>query len=280
MTDRDETAPSGSHEDDAALLARFEAQAISREEWTHRRHFQIAYLYLTQRPYDEALEKIRRGIQALNRANGVDDTPDAGYHETITVAYTQLIRQRLAVDSFVSSEDFCQRNPDLLKKGALLHHYSAELLKSREARREFVAADVHPLDSSVSATGETTRVKQVIVMRHDLGMRRGKQIAQGAHAAMAFLCYRLFEGPVSIRDFGPAQQSWLSGHFAKVCCRVNSEQELLDIYAAAKAAGLEVHLITDSGRTEFHGQPTHTCLAIGPDSAEKIDPITGHLQLL
>lgn len=30
-------------------------------------------------------------------------------------------------------------------------------------------------------------VKQVIVMRKDLNMRRGKQIAQGAHASMAAL---------------------------------------------------------------------------------------------
>jgi len=39
-------------------------------------------------------------------------------------------------------------------------------------------------------------------------------------------------------------------------------------------------LITDSGKTEFHGQPTRTCLAIGPDVADKIDPITGQLELL
>jgi PTH2 family peptidyl-tRNA hydrolase len=61
---------------------------------------------------------------------------------------------------------------------------------------------------------------------------------------------------------------------------VNSEEELMTIYEKATSAGLEVHLITDSGKTEFHGQPTRTCLAIGPDFAAKIDPITGHLELL
>ena len=125
------------------------------------------------------------------------------------------------------------------------------------------------------------RIKQVIVMRHDLGMRRGKQIAQGAHAAMAFLCERLeARGTISLADFTDAERQWLTGAFAKVCCRVDSEDQLLAIYDQALAAGLEVHLITDSGRTEFHGQPTRTCLAIGPDDAEKIDAITGSLQLL
>ena len=127
----------------------------------------------------------------------------------------------------------------------------------------------------------TKRIKQVIVMRHDLKMRRGKQIAQGAHASMSFMCRRLqATGSVSFDDFTEAQRAWLTGAFAKVCCRVNSEEELMEIHDKALKAGLEVHLITDSGKTEFHGEPTNTCLAIGPDEADKIDEITGQLQLL
>lgn len=49
------------------------------------------------------------------------------------------------------------------------------------------------------------------------------------------------------------------------------------IHDKAVAAGLEVHLITDSGKTEFHGVPTRTCLATGPNEAQKINEITGAL---
>ncbi len=127
----------------------------------------------------------------------------------------------------------------------------------------------------------SVQVKQVLVMRHDLKMRRGKQISQGAHASMSFICRRLQDaGAASLDDFTEAQRAWLTGAFAKVCCRVDSEDELMEIHDKALDVGLEVHLITDSGKTEFHGQPTNTCLAIGPDKAEKIDEITGHLQLL
>lgn len=136
--------------------------------------------------------------------------------------------------------------------------------------------------SDVAGAGlEQSRIKQVIVMRHDLGMRRGKQIAQGAHASMSFLVRRLQTQPaLALTDLSAEQQSWLSGAFAKICCRVDSEEELMAIHDSAVAAGLETHLITDSGRTEFHGQPTRTCLAIGPAPAAAIDAITGHLQLL
>lgn len=131
------------------------------------------------------------------------------------------------------------------------------------------------------------KIKQVIVMRHDLGMRRGKQIAQGSHASMAFLTRRMIhEGvhPITARNHkitvSKVEEEWFMSSFAKVCVRVNSEEELMEIYDKAKEAGLEVHLITDSGKTEFHGEPTNTCLAIGPDYSDKIDPITGELKLL
>ena len=118
-------------------------------------------------------------------------------------------------------------------------------------------------------------------MRHDLKMRRGKQIAQGAHASMAFLTRRLqSRSSIAMDDFSPNEQAWISGSFAKVCVRCNSEDELMAVHDKAIEIGLEVHLITDSGRTEFHGQPTRTCLAIGPDEATKIDQVTGDLELL
>ena len=118
-------------------------------------------------------------------------------------------------------------------------------------------------------------------MRHDLKMRRGKQIAQGAHASMAFLTRRLqSKSSICMDDFSPNQQTWIMGSFAKVCVRCNSEEELIGIHDKAVEMGLEVHLITDSGRTEFHGQATRTCLAVGPNDASKIDQVTGHLELL
>jgi peptidyl-tRNA hydrolase, PTH2 family len=131
-------------------------------------------------------------------------------------------------------------------------------------------------------------IKQVIVIRKDLKMRRGKEIAQGSHASIAWLTKRLrWPGGLNKQiaeksnrlDLSQEEIDWINGSFAKVCCQVNSKEELMEIQRKAKDAGLTVELITDSGKTEFGGQPTPTCLAIGPHKAEKIDPITGDLEL-
>jgi PTH2 family peptidyl-tRNA hydrolase len=127
------------------------------------------------------------------------------------------------------------------------------------------------------------RVKQVILIRKDLKMRRGKEIAQGSHAAMEFLVSRLRaslnrDAAVAV-DLSAIERFWISHGMAKVCLQVDSEQALLLHHEKAKQQGLSSHLIQDSGRTEFAGVPTYTACAIGPDEAGRIDPVTGDLPL-
>ena len=116
--------------------------------------------------------------------------------------------------------------------------------------------------------------KQVIVIRRDLKMRRGKEIAQGAHASMAWLVSRLPNVALS-----EAEVAWLEDGTRKICVTVNSEDELLRLDDLAKENGLTAELILDAGHTEFGGVPTWTTLAIGPDWDDRIDPVTGDLTL-
>jgi peptidyl-tRNA hydrolase, PTH2 family len=123
--------------------------------------------------------------------------------------------------------------------------------------------------------------KQVIVMRKDLGMRKGKMIAQGAHASLKVLLDRgaTHERSLSIQ-LTEAMAAWVSGRFTKVCVSVDSEAALDDIAARAAAAGVPCAVIVDAGHTEFHGVPTRTCCAVGPAWADEVDAITGALPLL
>lgn len=138
--------------------------------------------------------------------------------------------------------------------------------------------------------------KQVVVMRKDLNMTKGKMIAQGGHAILGGILkmmnngQTLIENPPEIKDgkytlsleveVGSELDQWLTGIFKKIGLKVNSEEELMEIYQKALDAGLPVNLIEDNGLTMFHGVKTKTCLSIGPCKDEDIDAITGHLGLL
>ena len=125
--------------------------------------------------------------------------------------------------------------------------------------------------------------KQVIVMRKDLGMRKGKMIAQGAHASLKVLldAGELDDARTTFTlALSPAAATWLGGRFTKVCVSVDSEAALDAIIEKARAAGLPCALIVDAGHTEFHGVPTKTCCAVGPAWADEVDAITGGLPLL
>jgi PTH2 family peptidyl-tRNA hydrolase len=125
-------------------------------------------------------------------------------------------------------------------------------------------------------------VKQVLIIRKDLNMRKGKIAAQAAHASNIFLIDKikqLQERPGEAL-FTKEELHWINNKFTKICVSVDSEQEMLEIYEMAKKSDLNVSKIVDSGTTEFNGVPTLTALAIGPDVSPLIDNVTGHLKLL
>lgn len=124
--------------------------------------------------------------------------------------------------------------------------------------------------------------KQVLVLRKDLNMRKGKMIAQGCHAGMEAvlsMAEETDEGWLIRRD--DRIWPWRSnGKYKKIAVSVNSETELKEIYEKAKSLGLICKLILDSGLTEFGSVPTYTAVAVGPGLSAEIDEVTGGLPLL
>lgn len=112
-------------------------------------------------------------------------------------------------------------------------------------------------------------MKQVIVIRKDLNMRKGKMVAQGSHASLG--SYLVTE----IKD----RNTWMTTGQTKICVSVDSEEELLKIYKMAQDAKLPNVLIRDAGHTEFK-EPTLTAVGIGPCEDDAVNQITGKLKLL
>ena len=125
--------------------------------------------------------------------------------------------------------------------------------------------------------------KQVIVMKKFPGLRTGKYVAQGAHAAMgALLSMAKLDSTgdnLIIPLYNHFIKEWLTGRFKKIALYVETDTELVGLYDAAQKAGLPAALIKDAGLTEFNGVPTLTAVGIGPGDPAVIDKITGHLKL-
>ena len=114
-----------------------------------------------------------------------------------------------------------------------------------------------------------SELKQVILVRQDLKLPSGKLAVQAAHAAVEAV---LKSGQEKVKK-------WRQQGMAKIVLKVKDESELLHYLQLAKDASLTTALITDAGRTVV-ASGTKTCVAFGPDEAEKIDLVTGKLSLL
>jgi len=131
--------------------------------------------------------------------------------------------------------------------------------------------------------------KQVIVVRKDLNMRKGKIAAQVAHASMGVILDLVANGRIvySKEDCWATQYEdmtsvteWLNGSFTKIVVSVDSEEELMGLFCLVTNTLVPCKLILDSGLTEFGGKPTFTCMAIGPWYSDRINNFTENLKLL
>ena len=111
-------------------------------------------------------------------------------------------------------------------------------------------------------------LKQVILVRQDLKLPKGKMSAQVAHASTESV----------LRSHKDDISKWRTEGMKKVVLRVKDQKELIKYKNLAEDNGLVNALITDAGRTVVE-PGTMTCLGIGPDKEEKIDKVTGNLKM-
>jgi len=126
---------------DFDLLVRFEAGTVLPQEFHHRQHVQVVWLYLQRYAVTEVLVRFPAALQSFARRVGKPNL----YHATITWAYILLVnerieRARLADRSIATFDQFAAANPDLLawKPSILERYYSNEVLADSAARATFI----------------------------------------------------------------------------------------------------------------------------------------------
>jgi len=119
---------------------------------------------------------------------------------------------------------------------------------------------------------EAFRFKQVLVVRLDLDMGRGKAAVQCAHAAVS----AAEEARNHLHNWW---KSWMEEGQLKVAVKVPDLNSVLDLERKGRSRGIPVHLVRDRGLTQVP-PGTITCLGLGPAPAGIVDSLTGNLALL
>lgn len=125
---------------DQELMDGFERAVLPVEQFRHREHVRVAFLYLVEYPALEALSRFSTALKRFAASHGKAML----YHETITWAYILLIQERMArAGRRQTWAEFARNNADLLiwKDGVLSRFYREETLKSSLAKSIFVFPD-------------------------------------------------------------------------------------------------------------------------------------------
>jgi|SRR5579872_6013293 len=126
------------------FIADWQACQLAKSCWTHAAHIGTAAYFAFDHEPAALLVLMRTGISRFNESVGGKNTEDAGYHETITRFWCNVITKFArehqpcsrfalvckAVDAFGESRDFHGK------------YYSFDVIKDRRARREWVAPDL------------------------------------------------------------------------------------------------------------------------------------------
>jgi hypothetical protein len=124
---------------DEEFIAALERCSLPETDFTHAAHVRAAYLYLRAGSFGQAIDRM---AAAIRRYAGSLGKPDR-YHDTITVGFLALIRERICERGDGGGwPGFAAANPDLLNRNRLLEHYPREQLQSPLARRVFMLPQV------------------------------------------------------------------------------------------------------------------------------------------
>ncbi|KAN0004532.1 hypothetical protein ACTFIZ_010687 [Dictyostelium cf. discoideum] len=126
-------------------------------------------------------------------------------------------------------------------------------------------------DYEIEYDEEIGDCKQVLVIRTDLGMTKGKIIAQCCHASLG-------ARQKALKDTKKVLRQWENFGCAKITLKANSKEELVDLRNKAKELGVVSYLVLDSGHTQIPSGSA-TVLAVGPAPKEAVDAVTKHLKL-
>lgn len=120
-------------------------------------------------------------------------------------------------------------------------------------------------------------MKQIFIMRKDLGMKSGKLATQVAHASSMIIKDICLEGTEKDKE---DMELWINDFdYRKIVLKTDSEESVLHYEKICKENNLNYFLVIDNGYTVFNGEKTITGIGIGPHDNEVVDRLFSELKL-
>ena len=116
---------------DEQFLQEFENCTL--QEFHHRDHIRMAWLYLSKFGYSQGSTKVKEGIKKFAVAKGATTL----YHETITEFWIRLVQHVIENHPSKTFEQFFASFPPLEDSKSIYRHYTKDFLMSETARKEW-----------------------------------------------------------------------------------------------------------------------------------------------
>ena len=134
-------------EDIAILIEGFRSRTLPAAHWTHEAHLITGLWFNYNYSELEAICFLRSGIISYNISSGGENTPEKGYHETLTLFWCRILNNFVKLNEGLSLVDLCDKflGSKWSSKELPLEYYSREVLLSLEARATWVAPNIQNL---------------------------------------------------------------------------------------------------------------------------------------
>ncbi|MEC3964681.1 hypothetical protein [Flagellimonas halotolerans] len=129
---------------DADFIKAFENGQFPPEQFNHKAHIKLAWIYLNLFDEETAIVKTCKAIKNFDRLHG-DGTK---YHTTLTVAAVKVVRHFKQKSSATNFEEFIVEFPRLITsfKELLFQHYGKDVIADPKAKTTYLEPDLLPFN--------------------------------------------------------------------------------------------------------------------------------------
>ncbi|MBO0330010.1 hypothetical protein [[Muricauda] lutisoli] len=128
----------------ADFIRAFEKGKFPPQQFNHKAHIKLAWIYLEMFDEQTAISKTCEAIKNFDRIHG----NGTKYHTTLTVAAVKVVHHFRQKSNAATFDEFVAENPRLITsfKELLFQHYGKSVLADPKAKTAYLEPDLLPFD--------------------------------------------------------------------------------------------------------------------------------------